>query len=155
MLRIDRVDPRDARARWCINEYFAELEQRFEAGFSPELSLPADDEYLVPPRGAFLMATLRGHPVACGAIIAPRPGVGCVKRMWVAKSSRGIGLGRELLHAIEQEARSLGLARLQLETNRSLHEAIALYRTTGYLEVPAFNDEPYADLWFEKTLLQL
>jgi hypothetical protein len=39
-----------------------------------------------------------------------------------------------------------------LETNRALAEAIALYRAAGYQEVAAFNDEPYAHHWFEKTL---
>jgi hypothetical protein len=41
---------------------------------------------------------------------------------------------------------------VRLETNRSLTEAIALYRSSGYVEVPAFNDEPHAHLWFEKRL---
>ena len=31
-------------------------------------------------------------------------------------------------------------------------EAIALYRSTGYVEVEPFNDEPYANHWFEKRL---
>ena len=41
---------------------------------------------------------------------------------------------------------------MHLETNRALTEAIALYRSAGYREVPAFNDEPFADHWFEKQL---
>jgi hypothetical protein len=41
---------------------------------------------------------------------------------------------------------------LRLETNRALSEAIALHRSAGYREVEAFNDEPYAHHWFEKTL---
>ena len=40
----------------------------------------------------------------------------------------------------------------RLETNRSLGEAVSLYRSAGYVEVPAFNDEPYAHHWFEKRL---
>ncbi len=39
-----------------------------------------------------------------------------------------------------------------VETNRTLNEAIGLYRASGYREVDAFNDEPYADHWFEKTV---
>jgi hypothetical protein len=34
-----------------------------------------------------------------------------------------------------------------------LTEAIGLYRAAGYDEVDAFNDEPYAQHWFAKTLL--
>jgi hypothetical protein len=42
---------------------------------------------------------------------------------------------------------------VRLETNRTLTEAIALYGSAGYVEVPAFNDEPYAHHWFEKQLI--
>ena len=41
---------------------------------------------------------------------------------------------------------------VRLETNRTLTEAIAMYRSAGYVEVEAFNDEPYAHHWFEKHL---
>jgi ribosomal protein S18 acetylase RimI-like enzyme len=71
--------------------------------------------------------------------------------MWVAPTARGLGLGRTLLNALEQHAaRSHPLARL--ETNRALEAAIRLYRSSGYVEVPAFNEEPYAHHWFEKNL---
>ena len=49
-------------------------------------------------------------------------------------------------------AAAQGAGALRLETNASLVEAIALYRSAGYVEVPRFNDEPYADHWFEKRL---
>jgi ribosomal protein S18 acetylase RimI-like enzyme len=45
-----------------------------------------------------------------------------------------------------------GARTLQLETHNALNEAIGLYRTAGYREVPAFNDEPYAHHWFEKSI---
>ena len=44
------------------------------------------------------------------------------------------------------------MAALRLETNRALGEAIALYRSAGYAEMEAFNDERYAHHWFEKHL---
>ncbi len=72
--------------------------------------------------------------------------------MWVAPDSRGLGLGRRLLAELERLAREAGTVTLRLETNRSLHEAIALYQDAGFREVAAFNDEPYADHWFEKRL---
>jgi hypothetical protein len=43
---------------------------------------------------------------------------------------------------------------LRLETNKALTEAQSLYRSSGYREVRAFNDEPYAHHWFEKRLQQ-
>ena len=72
--------------------------------------------------------------------------------MWVAANARGLGVGRRLLVELEQQARDRGVRVLRLETNRSLTEAINLYRSTGYTEVGRFNDEPYADHWFEKHL---
>jgi ribosomal protein S18 acetylase RimI-like enzyme len=72
--------------------------------------------------------------------------------MWVAPRARGLGLGRRLLEALEHKAREAGMTVIHLETNRTLIEAIELYRHAGYQEVEAFNDEPYAHHWFEKHL---
>jgi GNAT superfamily N-acetyltransferase len=72
--------------------------------------------------------------------------------MWVAEEVRGLGVGRRILAALEDEAARLGFTRVRLETNRALIEAISLYRTSGYREVAPFNDEPYAHHWFEKDL---
>ena len=72
--------------------------------------------------------------------------------MWVAPTARGLGIGRRILTALEAETARRGSRVLRLETNGSLTEAIALYRSSGYAEVDAFNDEPYAHHWFEKRL---
>jgi GNAT superfamily N-acetyltransferase len=151
-MRIERVHPATAGARWCVAQYFEELDRRFDRGFDPGQSIPADDAEMVPPRGAFLVASVEGEAVGCGAVKTIEPGVGSLKRMWVAESARGLGLGRRMLVALEDEARSLGLTTLRLETNRALTEAIGLYRRAGYLEVPAFNTDPYANHWFEKRI---
>jgi DNA-binding MarR family transcriptional regulator/predicted GNAT family N-acyltransferase len=151
-VRIERVHPGEHSARWCVSRYFAELGSRFDHGFDPGESIPADDAELVPPRGVFLVASIDGEPVACGAVKTVTAEIGSVKRMWVAETARGLGLGRRMLEALEGHARSLGFTRLQLETNRTLQEAIALYRSSGYREVAAFNDDPYADHWFEKEI---
>ncbi len=72
--------------------------------------------------------------------------------MWVAESARGLGVGRRLLHELEAHAVQHGSRVVRLETNRTLIEAVAMYRSAGYVEVAAFNDEPYAHHWFEKHL---
>ena len=148
--RISVEDPDSPDAKWCVAQYFAELGERFERGFDADSSIPADADDLRPPRGAFLVARLDGRPVGCGAVKATEPGVGSIKRMWVSREVRGSGVGRRLLLALEKEAAGLGMKLLRLETNRSLHEAQALYRRNGYREVAAFNDDLYADHWFEK-----
>ena len=149
---IERVDPSSPSARWCLAQYFAELNRRFPGGFDPAASLPAEEEDLTPPRGAFLVASIDGEAVAAGCLKTIAPGIASLKRMWVADSTRGMGVGRRMLEALEDEARALRFDRIRLETNRTLKEAIALYRSAGYHEVPAFNDDPYANHWFEKRL---
>jgi ribosomal protein S18 acetylase RimI-like enzyme len=72
--------------------------------------------------------------------------------MWVAPAARGLGLGRRLLSCLEAEAAANGARTVRLETNHALAEAIGLYRASGYREVAAFNNEPYAHHWFEKAL---
>jgi DNA-binding MarR family transcriptional regulator len=149
---IERVDPAIESARWCVQQYFSELASRFEAGFDPAQSIPTTDAELRSPLGTFLVASVDGEPVACGGVKLTAPGVGSLKRMWVARSARGTGLGRRMLLALEAEAGELGVTTLRLETNRALAEAISLYRRSGYAEVAPFNADPYADFWFEKRL---
>jgi DNA-binding MarR family transcriptional regulator/predicted GNAT family N-acyltransferase len=151
-LQVERVDPASPAARWCVGQYFDELDRRFDSGFDPAASLSAEDPDLIPPRGAFLVAFVDGEPVACGAVRSLSRGVGSLKRMWVAGTVRGLGIGRRMLEALEAQARELGLRTLRLETNRTLLEAIRLYRSAGFREVAAFNSDPYAHHWFEKTL---
>lgn len=150
--RISVEDPDSPDAKWCVAQYFGELGERFDDGFDADRSIPADSADLRPPRGVFLIARLDGRPVGCGAIKSIDSGVGSIKRMWVSQVVRGSGVGHRLLLALEKEAAGLGMALLRLETNRSLHEAQALYRRNGYREVQAFNDEPHAHHWFEKRI---
>ncbi|HKV89060.1 MAG TPA: helix-turn-helix domain-containing GNAT family N-acetyltransferase [Candidatus Dormibacteraeota bacterium] len=145
-------DPRTREARWCIGQYFAELNVRFESGFDPGRSIPAEAQELTPPAGALMIARLRGRPVGCGALKFHRGKPAELKRMWIAPETRGVGIGRRLLVELERYAKEAGARVIRLETNGSLTEAIALYRTSGYREVPAFNHELYAHHWFEKVL---
>ena len=145
-------DPRDPGARRCLRAYVEELSARFDDGFDPARSISAADHEMTPPAGLFLVATLHGEPAGCGALKFHPGAPAEIKRMWVAPAARGLGLGRRLLAELEARAAAHGVRVLRLETNQTLTEAISLYRTAGYREVPAFNDEPYAHHWFEKTL---
>lgn len=152
LVEIDAVDPAQRDAQLCLRAYFAELGERFDAGFDPALSISAELREMRPPAGLFLLATLRGEPVGCGALKLHDQEPTELKRMWVARSARGLGIGRRLLTELERRAAVEGARVVRLETNRALTEAIALYRSAGYREVDAFNDEPYAHHWFEKEL---
>lgn len=145
-------DPGAADARWCIEQYFAELGRRFESGFDPARSISADALELTPPAGLFLLARLRGRPIGCGALKFHGREPAELKRMWISADARGLGIGRRLLMELERLARDQHVPALRLETNGSLIEAMGLYRSSGYREVPAFNEEPYAQHWFEKQL---
>jgi DNA-binding MarR family transcriptional regulator/ribosomal protein S18 acetylase RimI-like enzyme len=152
MVAVAVADPRHADARLCIQAYFAELARRFGGGFDPARSTPVADEELTLPAGLLLVATLHADPVGCAGLRLHRDGHADVKRMWVSPTVRGLGLGRRLLTELESRAAAHGVRTLRLETNGALTAAIALYRTSGYREVAAFNDEPYAHHWFEKTI---
>jgi DNA-binding MarR family transcriptional regulator len=145
IVTIDREDDSSADARWCLGHYFAELRDRFEESFDPERTLPADES-------VFLVARLSGQPAGCGALKTLQPGIGEILRMWVDRAHRGLGIGARILDALEGESRARGHEVVRLYTNRALTEAKAMYRSRGYVEIPRYNDDPYANHWFEKRL---
>ncbi|MBN8995753.1 MAG: MarR family transcriptional regulator [Rhizobiales bacterium] len=151
-IAIEEVDPRGEAARHCLAEYYAELARRFEKGFDVSLSRDPQAKDMVHPRGAFLVAMSDGLPLACVGLKGDGGETAEVKRLWVAPSARGLGLGRKLMAAVEERARALGIRMLRLDTNRALPEARALYLKSGWTEIPRFNDDPYADFFFEKRV---
>jgi DNA-binding MarR family transcriptional regulator len=153
LAELRQVDPESTDAQRCLRAYVAELNRRAPGrGFDPRQGATAEPHEVRPPNGAFVVAYLRGEPVGCGAVKHHPGGVSDVKRMWVAESARGLGLGRRLLEHLEGIVREHGSTTARLETGDVLGEAIALYRSAGYAEVPPFNDEAYADRWFSKKL---
>lgn len=152
MIRVDVSDPADPPGRYCLNEYAQELDRRFRGGFDAGRSISARPDELREPHGILLIAMLHDQPVGCGALKFHDAAPTEIKRMWVAEQVRGLGLGRRLLSELERYATGHGSRVLRLETNRALQEAITLYRSAGYVEVPPFNAEPYAHHWFEKAV---
>jgi GNAT superfamily N-acetyltransferase len=111
---------------------------------------PAD---LVPPNGAMLLVRLAGgEPVGIGGVRHLDTDVAEVKSMFVSPAARGTGLGPRLLAALEEVAAEHGCTAVRLDTSDHLTAAIALYRRAGYTEVPPYNDNPQASLWFERRL---
>lgn len=151
-IAIERADPRDAPAKQCLGAYYAELGRRFARGLDVSRSRDPEAAAMMPPRGAFLIATLDGGPVGCVGLKGSGADDAEIKRLWVAPAARGLGLAQRLMAAAEEEARSLGIERLRLDTNSALAEAVSLYRGSGWTEIPRFNDDPYPDIFFEKRL---
>ena len=151
-LEIRPADPDSPEALACQQAYFDEILARVSVA-KPEyfpLPDPGADSYR-PPRGRFLVAWSDDLPVGCVALRALEGSMAEVKRLWVDASARGQGLSRRLMAAIEAEARDIGYQRLRLDTNSALTEAIALYRATGWTDIPPYTTPP-ADVWMEKVL---
>ena len=146
-------EPADsADAVWCLEQYFAELARRFDEGFDPGKGAKVGAEAMNPPNGWFFLARLDGRPVGCGGLAPLGAKTGEIKRVWTAPEARGLGVARRIVAAVEAAARAAGLTTLKLDTNRALKEAHALYRKLGFVETARYNDNPYADHWFEKRL---
>ncbi|HHZ07698.1 MAG TPA: GNAT family N-acetyltransferase, partial [Rhizobiales bacterium] len=105
-----------------------------------------------PPAGWFLVARVGEEPVGCGALKRLDDATGEIKRVWTAGTERGLGVASRIMDRVEALARDAGFKRVRLDTNRTLVEAQAMYRSRGYREIGRYNDNPYAHHWFEKAL---
>jgi DNA-binding MarR family transcriptional regulator/GNAT superfamily N-acetyltransferase len=152
VVSVEALDPDHPDAAHCLRAYAAELHELLDGGFDPKNSLLPDPAELRAPRGLFLVARLHGEPVGCAGLKLPTGAPAEIKRLWVSPHVRGLGLARRLLGELEERAVRCGRDLVRLDTNRALEAATRLYRSSGYTEVPAFNDEPYAHHWFEKRL---
>ena len=151
-VEIRSVDPEHPDARYCLAEYVAELNRRSTRGFDPSVGATALPHEVRPPAGQFFVAYLHGEAIGCGAVKHHGDAPAEIKRMWIAPQARGLGLGRRLLENLEACALAGGARVAHIETSAVLAEALALYRSAGWIEVPPFNDEPFADHWLEKSL---
>lgn len=145
-------DPDSDAARWCLDEYYRELDKRFEGGFDPRTAAYAGTAAPTELQVRCFVAWLDGAPAGCGFLQWTNESVGEIKRMWVAPQARGQGIARGFLRVLEQAARDNGLAAVRLDTNRVLTEAHALYRAAGYSGIARYSDNPYAHHWFGKQL---
>jgi GNAT superfamily N-acetyltransferase len=124
----------------------AELQQYFLVQYGEEDMTPVDPAQFAPPRGLFLIAYLDGRAVGCGGWRVhdgPEGPEAELKRMYVAPVARGRGVARAVLAELERTAFEAGYHRMVLETGGKQPEALALYESAGYVEVPTFGY--YAD----------
>jgi GNAT superfamily N-acetyltransferase len=141
-----------ADANWCLRQYQEELARRFDNGFDPSTGNSLDPADVTPPKGWFVVARLDGRPVGCGGLKRLDASTGEIKRVWVAGDVRGARLASRIMDRLEEIAAEAGFAKVLLDTNRALVEARAMYLKRGYAEVAPYNDNSYADHWFEKGL---
>ena len=146
------MSPDAPDARRLLGEYLDDLQLRMGDGWARDGYVDAPDAALLPPEGALLVGYEQGEAIACGAVHVIAPGVAEIKRMFAAPRARGRGLGRAVLDALEGTALELGCNVARLDSADSLAEAIALYRSAGYVEIADYNRNPNATTWMERRL---
>ncbi|MCW5766121.1 MAG: GNAT family N-acetyltransferase [Phycisphaeraceae bacterium] len=160
-IQLEHADsgPRLEQARTLFAEYARVIEplagcslqyQKFDAELATLPGLYAR------PRGRMLIVLADGQPAGCIAL-RPLPALGpgaCeMKRMYVRPAFRGRGIGRMLAARLLTEAAAAGYSIMKLDTSSTMHEAMGLYRSLGFVECPRYNDDPMDDtLWFERRL---
>lgn len=148
-----RAEPVDsAHARWCLTQYFEDLNRLFNGGFDVARGNSLTNADMTPPRGVLLLAWRASVPVGCGVLVRIDDNTGEIKRMWVAPEARGQGIAGTLLRRLEDEAKAWGFTRIRLDTNRALTLARNMYRRAGYRDILRYNENPYAHHWFEKQV---
>jgi GNAT superfamily N-acetyltransferase len=159
-IRLEPIDREAPEVQPLYADFIREADgplvyDRDEAGVDLEAEIaagpPAD---LVPPHGVLLLARVDGEPAGLGGIRHLDTEVAEVKSMYVAPPYRGTGLGRRILGRLDEIAREHGCRAVRLDTSDYLTPAVGLYRAAGYREVAAYNENPKADLWFERALRQ-
>lgn len=137
----------------------AEVQQEYVIRYGEEDMTPVDPAEFAPPRGLFLVAYLDGRPAGCGGWRVHDGADGPeaeLKRMYVSPAARGRGVARAILAELERTAVEAGYGRMVLETGHRQPEALALYRSAGYVDVPDFGyyaDEPGA-VHLGKTIVE-
>jgi putative acetyltransferase len=137
-LEIRREDLLSAVAQRLILALNAELEGRYPEEGANFFRLDPDE--VSDGRGGFFVAYIGGEAVGCGAVRRTGPGVAEIKRMYVAPAARGRGVGKQIVKKLESVARQLGVTRLVLETGPRQPEAIAVYKNSGFVEIPLFGE---------------
>jgi len=108
--------------------------------FDRELAtLPGD---YARPRGRLILARIAGEPAGCVALRPLDASAAEMKRLYVRAAFRGMGIGRTLAECVIDEARALGYRTLKLDTLPSMSEAQRMYAELGFVDTPAYNDNP-------------
>jgi hydroxymethylpyrimidine/phosphomethylpyrimidine kinase len=119
-------------------QLIAEVQQEYVVRYGGPDESPVDDAEFTPPDGLFLVAWRAGVPVGCGGWRRLAGGRVEIKRMYVAAVARRQGLARTILAELERTAAATGATEVVLETGLVQPEAIELYRSSGYVQVPGF-----------------
>jgi len=137
-----------------IHELLKASDAYMAALYPAESNHLLDVRELCRPGVTFIVARMGGRAVGCGAIVESADGWAEIKRMFVSPVARGQNIGRRLLQRLEATAVDKGIPLLRLETGIKQPEALALYRSAGFVEIGPFGKygpDPLS-LFMEKPL---
>jgi GNAT superfamily N-acetyltransferase len=147
-----RLEPIDGPAGKRLMAGFHEDVTRIYPSWTPTTGPSVGPHELEPPAGAFLVVYVDGKAVGCGGFKRLDDRTAEIKRMFVSAEVRGRGLGRRILERLQDDAREAGYELARLDTGDRQPDALHLYRSAGYREIPDYNGNPAASYWFEKPL---
>ena len=107
-----------------------------------------------PPEGILYLAVMSDKPAGCVALKPIDQGICEMKRLYVRPQYRGNGIGKALAMKVINKARELSYQKMRLDTIHTMKEAIALYRSFGFYEIPPYYPNPIEGaLYLELSLI--
>lgn len=170
-ITIETVRPGSLNADAIVRAYLTEVASRWYG--RPAIAADVDHALRDEPyddldgdTGVFLVAYDDGRPIGCAgarfttstttttttSITSTSTTVAELTKVFTLPTHRGRGAGSTLVRAIEQLCRERDIRTLRLDTRAELTEACTLYERLGFTRVAPFNDDPYSDRWYAKTL---
>lgn len=135
-----------------LGNTFASLGRQLVLGEKDTDVRDLDAVYGPAKRGAFFVLDAAGRIEGSVGVRPLDIETGELKRLYVAQSWRGHGWGLTLCTAAIQAARSLGYQRVRLDTTRQAVAAIKLFNRIGFRQIGRYNDNSFAELFFELTI---
>jgi GrpB-like predicted nucleotidyltransferase (UPF0157 family)/GNAT superfamily N-acetyltransferase len=153
MISLEPIGRDDPEALRLYADFIREADDPLQIEVDVEAEIAAGPPPdLTPPDGVLFLVRVDGEPAGLGGVRHLDTEVAEIKSMFVVPARRGRGVGRRIIAELEGVARERGCRATRLDTSEYLTPAVALYRAAGYVEVPDYNGNPKADLWFERRL---
>lgn len=146
-----KKDYEDAKALFLEYKDSLNLDLCFQK-FHEEISdLPAQYSG---PDGCIILSCENDKPFGCVAVRKFENDICEMKRLYIPKTHRGRGIGRELAVRIISKAKELGYKKMRLDTLETMQEAISLYKTLGFTEIRKYRENPIKEVLYMELNLE-